>query len=164
MSHLKTSFISTSNGNVCFWDKHEFTGEGVVCPIFYKPKQIVRKKKEYYINQNITKLENTDEANVHQVLEREIYYDDIFCSLSCCISWIEDHYYDPKYKNSKYILFNEYKCDNIRKSNHWRTLKKFGGFLTIEEFRKQDRFFEEIDFSYENNIRKYYYKELNFVQ
>lgn len=164
MSSTKKSLTSIAQCSVCFWDKHEFTGNGVSCPIFYKPKQIVRKKKEYYINQNITKLENIDQTTTHQVLEQEIYYDDIFCSLSCCLAWIDDHYYDPKYKNSKYILFNEYKCENIRKSNHWRTLKTFGGFLSIEEFRKQDRFFEETDFSYNNNLRKYSYKELTFVQ
>lgn len=153
-----------SKSKHCFWDKHEFVGKGVMCPIFYKPRQIVRKKREYYINQNITRdyeVENWDSTS--KIIPTEIFYDDMFCSVECCLAWIEDHHNDPKYQNSKQILVNELYRNNhtlVNSANHWRLLKAFGGFLSIEVFRKFNIFYEEDDTTYENNSRVVKYKEV----
>lgn len=172
--------FSIANGNYCFWDKHEFIGTGIKCPIFYKPKQIVRRKKEYYINRNVARIDEINKIGIDQIIKEEIYYDDIFCSVQCCLAWIDDHHYDPKYQNSRYILQNEISdseahgvraCDlnnarsvGIQKANHWRTLIAFGGFLTITEFRKHNKIYEIEDVQYLNNTLKQIYKEVNFVQ
>lgn len=159
---------SCSNVQFCFWDKHDFEGPGVMCPIFYKPKQIVRKKREYYLNQNISRHSNEEltepvskDFKSVKIIKEEFYYDDMFCSYKCCLAWIEDNYKDPKYKYSKSILYNELFSKNIKhivKANHWRTLKKFGGFLSIEDFRGELTNYEKIDSFYDddNKIREKY--------
>lgn len=147
---------------MCFWDKHEFEGEGVMCPIFYKPKQIVKKKREYYINENV---ENDSKIidDIFKINKNEIFYDDKFCSVNCCLAWIEDNNTNPKYKNSKYILFKEIaKLDTKipMKANHWKTLKIFGGFLDIEEFRKMSSRYKLEDSYFKNNVYNFKFKKI----
>lgn len=165
MDHNKVYQI-TEDVKFCFWDKHEFTGCGVMCPIFYKPKQVVRRKKEYYINQNISRtspIVDTSSAFVtNKVIDCEIYYDDMFCSHECCLAWINSNSHDPKYKNSKQILFNETLFnDTIPKAaSHWKTLKKFGGFLDIDEFRSMKSRYEMKDYFFENGKTKEIFNEV----
>lgn len=128
---------TAAKSQVCFWDKHPFTGKGVMCPISYKPAQCVRKKKEYIINENIEYFQVKNQVSCKP---QYIIYDDMFCSLQCCLAWIEDNCTKPKYKNSKHIVYNELmkensNCLKLEPASDWRTLKTFGGFQTIEEFR-----------------------------
>lgn len=147
------------NAKFCYWDKHEFNNLGVLCPIFYKPRQVIRKKKEYYINENIEY--NKPVLKNEIVTEPIIYYDDKFCSYNCCIAWLDDNFHNPKYKNSKQILYNELLQKNIpipKKANHWRLLKSFGGPLEIEIFRKFDITYEIEDEKFSSCVKKYDYK------
>lgn len=163
--------VSSNKSEYCFWDKQPFTTKPVHCPIFYKSKQVVRKKKEYYINQNVIRTHEPTNENtsflIHEINSEKIYYDDVFCSISCCMAWIEDQVNNPKYKLSKQILINELLINgkNIpKKANHWKTLKIFGGFLSIEDFRKNTKTFEVIDNNYNTlNIMEENYQEvINF--
>lgn len=152
----------SKNSSYCFWDKHPFDGKGVMCPIFYKPRQIVRQKGEYYINQNICRSQVVEENVL--TLKEEIFYDEMFCSAECCFAWIEDNSMNHKYKNSKYIMQNEMMKTNpdftVKAANHWRTLNAFGGFFSIEDFRKHQNIFKKIDYFYEENCLKEIYKEV----
>lgn len=162
----------------CFWDKHEFETGGIMCPIEYKPKQIVRKKKEYYMNQNVPEnyTEKTTEGEDPVVISAEFFFDDMFCSLECCLAWIEDNAQNPKYSKSKHILYRIYDMKNktlpLRPANHWRTLKKFGGFLSIQEFRSFSNFYTEKDqenYPLENSqhsqhfLKTHVYQKINYV-
>lgn len=150
-THSSTSPLTNVNNQsiVCFWDKHTFDGEGVMCPIAYKPKQIVHKKREYYINQN-TKNNTEIPSTVQKILEEEILYMDKFCSNSCLLAWIEDNQNNPVYKQSMFILANKLLCKLPIPANHWKTLKSFGGFLDIDTFRTTNSVYELKDISYEN--------------
>ncbi|QIH04967.1 putative zinc-finger DNA binding protein [Dasineura jujubifolia toursvirus 2a] len=169
MSHKTKNFINhNNNSSYCFWDKHPFEGNGVMCPISYKPKQIVHKKKEYYINQNVirTKLNSdisSNDTNSKFKIEEEINYSDKFCSIPCLISWIEDQWNNPIYNQSKYILNNECLRNGIeipKCANHWKTLKSFGGFLTIDEFRTTNILYKLIDSKYnKDGYKEEFYKE-----
>lgn len=149
----------SKNSNICFWDKHYFEGKKIHCPIFYKPKQVVRKKREYYFNQNICK-DNNGHSPETSIIKEEIFFDDVFCSYECCLAWIDDNSNNPKYKNSKQILFNIFDVPLNRKANHWKTLENFGGFLTIEQFRKFDKTFIEVDNKYVDNFSTTSYREI----
>lgn len=169
MDNLKES--SCKNIKFCFWDKHHFEGKGVMCPLYYKPKQIVRKKKEYYMNQNINRnsvINQNTNFQIFKIINEEIFYDDMFCSNECCLAWIEDNHLNPKYKNSKQILFNEIlkeKKEIPNKSNNWKIIDKFGGFLDIQEFRENKKTYNKVDFFYKDQILVEKYKEIiNYVK
>lgn len=158
MSKNKDNIYCSKNSKICFWDKHYFEGEKIHCPIFYKPKQVVRNKREYYFNQNICK--NNIQSPETRIIKEEIYFDDVFCSYECCLAWIDDNSHNPKYKNSKQILFNIFDVPLNRKANHWKTLENFGGFLTIEQFRNFDKIFIEEDNKYVDFFQQKKYKEI----
>jgi hypothetical protein len=133
----------------CFWDKHPFAvnvNKEVKCPIAYKPAQIVHKKREYYINQNVSACDTKVGEGV-KVIQESITYTDTFCSERCLLAWINENACNPLYKNSKYIFYKEYYKKNgygkVYPANHWRTLNAFGGFMTIEQFRSCNKNYEE---------------------
>lgn len=153
--------VVTKKSKICFWDKHKFDNEPVYCPIFYKPKQIVKKKNDYYINQNVIKDHKNKED---EIIKEEIFYDCVFCSRSCCLAWIEDNFNNPKYQQSRYIFFNNFDYGNVFKSNHWETLIDFGGFLTLEQFRENKHHYELEDSYYDNGFLKKKYREvINYI-
>ena len=151
---LKTCNISVidfnSNKNVnilkyhCFWCRHPFTSSPIGCPVSHKPRTI---KKHYVseINQiEYTMEENMLKSNSKSTEDKDIYFTDgIFCSFNCCRAFIEDNkYINNKYDNSMMLLLKMYKeltgqqPTNITMAPHWRTIKQYGGHLTINEFRK----------------------------
>jgi hypothetical protein len=74
----------------------------------------------------------------------ESYYvtDGIFCSFNCCMAFINENKHNKLYANSKMLLLQLYNTLNetnrelINSAPHWRTLKSYGGFITIEKFRQ----------------------------
>ena len=64
----------------------------------------------------------------------------VFCSFPCCLAFLKDHANDPLFKNSKSLLYSLYfKLFSIemqaKAAPSWKTLKVYGGQLSIEEFR-----------------------------
>lgn len=150
----------------CFWDKHPFEGNGVRCPIFYKPKQLIKTKREYVINENVSEADSQDDyPSVREIKKKEIVYDDMFCSDRCCLAWIEDNFQNSRYKQSKFIFYNECLKSNkplVKKANDWRTLAAFGGWQTIKEFREDYSIFEKAAMSIENDsVKTKYIKKIN---
>lgn len=167
MNQLKNNTVvfsvNASKSNYCFWDKHEFSGKVIQCPISFKPKQVIRKKKEYQLNYGISKTENIPE-NIYKIIDDKIEYDDCFCSKECCLAWIIDNINVPRYIHSKQIFMNEIANEEeIQKAPHWRLLKKFGGFLSIENFRKGNVTYEKIETIYDGESQSFItnYKEGN---
>lgn len=144
----------------CFWCKHSFSNKPLGCPIKYVNHRIEKSyisnitKDKYYMKENVTKqkLENVLQVkNSMEVkpIETEHYVTDgIFCSFNCIIAFVNDHSYDPFYRESKtltYTMYNEIVGKDVKKikaSPHWRLLKTYGGPLSIDEFRKTLNIFE----------------------
>jgi len=108
--------FSKENGNKnkieCWWCKHSFSNKPLGIPLC--------ENEEGYIT------------------------DGCFCSIECIITYIHSTR-DIKYKNSieliNKIFIENYNKDieemNIIPAHDWKLLEKFGGFLTINEFRSE---------------------------
>ena len=131
----------------CFWCKHSFKNRPIGCPIKFLPS-ILRKsyfsqitKEKYVINQlvdNMEKITLTPEMNV---IKREIYLTDgIFCSFPCCLAFIKDNLHNDLYTKSENFLQQIFSTvfsttTSINSAPHWRLLQKFGGFMSISQFK-----------------------------
>lgn len=133
----------------CFWCRHSIpeNKNGIGCPIKYIPNKCNKtyyseiSKDIYSIKQNITPKKGNEikDENVH--VQKNDYYltDGIFCSFNCCMAWINDNSHNSLYDMSKILLLsifhNLYNLYVIEEAPHWRKLRKYGGELTIEQFR-----------------------------
>jgi hypothetical protein len=126
-------------GSHCFWDRHIITSDkAVVCPIRYKPKQIVKIYKSEISNDVYTIKENVPsdlQTGSFKVINEQYETDGLFCSLNCCLAFIKDNKHDIRYNHSEVLLYKNLK-QTIVPAPHWRTLIEYGGTLTIKEFRK----------------------------
>jgi hypothetical protein len=93
----------------CYWCSHQFNNQPLGCPIEYK-------------------------TNAYTT-------DGIFCSFNCCLAHINNNPHNKMYEYSNVLLhqiyFKLFGQDNtIKPASEWRLLEKYGGPLTIEEFRQ----------------------------
>ncbi len=68
----------------------------------------------------------------------------IFCSPSCCKSYIKSTEFRYYKKNDCHYLLNFmmkycYNITDIKEAPDWRVLKEFGGWMNIEDFRKNQQ-------------------------
>jgi hypothetical protein len=140
----------------CWWCKHSFEGSSWGCPL-----QLAAHVSHHTYVSAISKTRYTlAEKTTSDPQERCSYITDgSFCSMNCCYAWAQDNDSKPEYSTTKYLLtkmYNqacvpkqcvEFVCDKDgpRQSSdhvlppaapHWRLLRRFGGYLTIEQFRK----------------------------
>jgi len=158
MNDLLTSTMLPKSTNVsCFWCKHCFQSSPIGCPVSYLSNKVTKvyhseiTKDEYRITDNITKkrkemLNNLMEKHNSQftILDNHSNYfvvDGIFCSFNCCLAFIKSRRDSDFYKLSESLLYTMYKDifktkhAKIKPAPHWRLLEKFGGPLSIENFR-----------------------------
>lgn len=146
----------------CFWDHHTFDTVGIFCPLSYRPKQVaklgqteVKQRSKnisdlnidnFMIKENIPK--NKDISTLNNIIEiTDAYYevDGIFCSPECCLAFINDQKTKvggSKYFDSKRLLYNMLnltKEEDIFPANDFRLLKCYGGNLSIEQFRNNNK-------------------------
>jgi hypothetical protein len=170
---------STTN---CFWCRHAFEGKPISCPISYKNNQIEKDyfseitKDRYTLKENIdmSKFEQMNDvcrtnSNI-KIIKKDYYISDgIFCSFNCCLSFINDNKNNSFYKNSKCLLLLILKKTTgetvITPAPSWRLLDRYGGSLSIEQFRTcfnrlqyfhlniVHTHFRPIGFSYFSNIK-----------
>jgi len=143
----------------CFWCRHSFDTKGIGCPINYVPNTIIKEyfseisRGDYVIKEHITKNKKT-KLN----MKRKNYYisDGIFCSFNCVLAFINDRSYNKLYDQSKTLIhkiLKEITTDEtfeIDPAPHWRLLNKYGGYMSIEEFR--------------NSFNKSYFEEYGMIQ
>jgi len=143
--HIKDLLASPINvTNIrCFWDHHLFDGEGVFCPISYKPRQVAKVTDDHIIKENIYKTKKIKCSNT--IIElNDAYYevDGVFCSPECCLAFINDKKLQPggsKYFESERLLYNMLGITSgkLRPANSiYGVLAAYGGELSIEDFRK----------------------------
>lgn len=129
--------VSTVGNNpnplYCFWDRHPITTDKPIhCPI-EKIQTPQIKTYTSHINGKPYKIQDS----INLKMEYDQYYvDGAFCSIECCLAFIEENKSNPLYQYSEHYLrdiftFNDQKC-----APHWRLLENYGGNMTIEEFRK----------------------------
>jgi hypothetical protein len=167
IKHVKElwTFPHNINHNIanirCHWDHHTFEGIGIFCPLSYRPKQVAK------IGQNEIKIRSTggvSDSNINSFMIKEnvpkckdvstnknlieitdAYYevDGVFCSPECCLAFINDE--KTKVGGSKYsdsersLHFMLGLTSRISPANNFRLLKDYGGNLTIEQFRKNNK-------------------------
>lgn len=146
----------------CYWDHHTFEGIGIFCPLSYRPKQVAKigqneikcntntKYNESDINsftikENIPKYKDVTTLDKNLIEITDAYYevDGVFCSPECCLSYINDEKSKVggfKYFESERLLhFMLGLTDRISPANHYRLLKEYGGNLTIDQFRRNNK-------------------------
>ncbi len=173
---VPTMICRFSNGQIpndtnidCFWCKHSFENAPIGCPTRFVSSQLCKRyvseitKDTYTIKENLTTAKKTSMVESEKpegisitLIDKDYYETDgIFCSFNCALAWIEDMRHDPMYTQSKQLLFRMYTDTygkyptDIIKSPHWRLLRRFGGTMDIEEFRKK---FNSVDYSLYNKI------------
>ena len=101
------------------------------CPI---EKRHTPQIKNYisHINGKPYKIQDSNQPEKTQ----EYYVDGIFCSVECCLAFIEDQHHDPMYRNAEFYLRELYAVEGRKSAPHWRLLETYGGNMSIEEFRK----------------------------
>lgn len=133
----------------CFWCKNPFNSLAIGCPIQHKPQRVV-KSYTSNINQHTYDIKEPFDGvsafiDPEQMsLDKKSYYqtDGVFCSFNCCHSFIQDNRTNELYSNSNMLLvkmYNQIFNTNITKISpapHWKTLKHYGGWLDIVEFRE----------------------------
>ena len=147
-------------GYKCYWCRHSFTTTSIGCPIRYISSNVTKRyhsevsKDDYTINENITTYKNNLMSNINLfvtknkatlTINKGNYYetDGIFCSFNCCKAFIKDNKHINLYELSENLLIKLYtdmnesdiKSIKINPAPHWRLLKDYGGYLTIEQFR-----------------------------
>jgi len=130
----------------CFWCRYSFEGEPIGCPIEYVPNTAIKKyfseisRDNYVIKEHITSNKNILDS---LVLKKKNYYisDGVFCSFNCALAFAKDNKHKKMYDNSIILLNKIMKkiTDNLKfeidPAPHWRLLKDYGGYMSIDEFR-----------------------------
>lgn len=155
----------------CFWCRSEFSYKPISCPIDYIPHRLLKSyhseitKDKYLLRESVSNhqvhvIQQTSRegmgyltTNTSVSVQMRDYYlvDGIFCSFNCCLSFIKDNKTNPLYCQSENFLmkiFFDIFGNNIsppKPAPSWRLLKKYGGHLTIEEYRKNFYKVEYID-------------------
>lgn len=183
---------SASNQGIrCHWDHHTFDGIGIFCPLTYRPKQVAKvgqyevklrsttgalysnSVNNFMIKENIPKCKDvstvgSQNKNLIEITDAFYEVDGIFCSPECCLAFINDEKSKAggsKFYDSERLLhFMLNLTTRIFPANHFRLLKEYGGSLTIEQFRKNNR-----SFKYEYNgstvlISHLFEKKINLCQ
>ena len=172
---LQESCLPVKTDISCFWCKHAFTTTPIGCPIRYIPAKVTKAyyseitKDTYQITDNLTPLrkkgipalmeKHDSKFEIHDNNDEYFLTDGVFCSFNCCISFINEmKSYNSLYEQSKGLLLSLYsslfETDEpiIHPAPHWRLLKSYGGYLTIEEFRNS---FDKVEYQ---DIKDYVHK------
>jgi hypothetical protein len=147
----------------CHWDHHSFNGVGIFCPLNYKPKQVAKigqndiKQRitgtsenfnNYMIKENIPRCKDISTFNKNIMELTDAYYevDGVFCSPECCLAYINEKstskVLGSQYSESERLLYFMLGLTpeaKIFPANNFRLLKEYGGNLTIEQFRKNNK-------------------------
>ncbi len=134
----------------CWWCKYPFDTPPWGCPI--KLKSAINtvdylssiSKTKY----NIVEKRETDNKNACVYIT-----DGMFCSVNCCSGWIEDNKKKTEYSQSAFLLLKMYRQINNKRliespvvptaAPDWRLLERFGGYLSIHQFRED---FDKIEY------------------
>lgn len=115
----------------CFWDRHPFTSPPIFCPVEKIHKPLI---KNYVSNINGKTYKIQDSMQESEIQEYNV--DGVFCSVECCLAFIDEYRHNPMYQNSEYFIREIFPTSEYKRAPHWRILTEYGGNQSIEEFRK----------------------------
>lgn len=134
MKDFTTGSLPITTDKPCWWCRESFQTHPIGAPLKYHPH--VKEGKIYDVCKcNLDKLNFNSETN--DFFETE----GIFCSFPCVKAWIsEKAKTDVKYRHSGELLTQLYyklygKIEILPKAPSWKLINKWGGHLTINEFR-----------------------------
>lgn len=136
--------------SACWWCTYKFDSAPIGAPIRYVSsigERTIALLQQQNCSSHIVIRETVDtdidSSKTLKVLPKNYYVvTGCFCSFNCCLAFIRDKKKEKEYKFSELYLNNIKKTltNNIDEylypASHWLTLKKFGGSLSIEEFRR----------------------------
>jgi hypothetical protein len=176
---LGTSPFEENNNVVCFWDTEPINNTSLVfgCPISHvsdvgmNSYYSVITKDFYKISENLPPgmIDIKQKLGEVDIVENDYYLSDgIFCSPFCAKAFIKNNKGNPLYVKSEFLLSTIYRKmtgdeSYIKSSPHWRMLKKFGGPMSIEQFRDQSKncIYNKTEFV--QKMCKNIYKPMGFV-
>lgn len=130
---ISTVFPQNFSNCNCFWDRHPLTLDKppVYCPI---EKRHTPRIKNYvsHINGKTYKIQDS----MQTALSHEYFVDGVFCSVECCLAFIEENRHVSLYENSELFLREVYNLREQKSAPHWRLLTAYGGNMSIDEFRQ----------------------------
>ncbi|CAL44713.1 21.8 kD Zn-finger/nucleic acid binding [Spodoptera frugiperda ascovirus 1a] len=136
--------VDCTQSNTCWWDTEPLVENApkYTCPVRFRTSQRHHSKNGYRFNESVP-LRDTDAHSPGRV-----DYVGSFCSLSCTLSWcVRESLVEPMYSNSV-TLINLYCMRNgielPKEARTYTLLKKYGGPLTIEEFRENSTDIEHV--------------------
>jgi hypothetical protein len=164
IKHVKElwTFPTNKMKNIrCHWDHHVFDGIGIFCPLTYRPKQVAKIGQNdvktranngvsdpnisYMIKENVPMCKDVSNLGKNLIEITDAYYevDGVFCSPECCLAFINEEKSKvggSKYTDSERLLhFMLGLTSRISPANHFRLLLPYGGNLTIEQFRNNNK-------------------------
>ena len=163
-------FLKKNETMCCFWCRHPFDFKILSCPIefichkVYKQYYSEISKNKFLLQESINtnhllhEKTSTNPENIEIKKQLNGYYlsDGIFCSFNCLLSFIHENKHVTLYSQSEnltnkiyYDLFPE--GLSIVPAPHWRMLSKYGGTMSIEDFRKS---FNKVEYLTKNDYVK----------
>lgn len=143
----------------CFWCRECFRTTPIGCPIKFYPGNIYIKYKSISSDNFYEVIEQRQRQSDEDSDKSYYQTDGIFCSFNCCKAFIDENNENPLYSESNTLLvkmYNDFTGKNahfILPAPHWRTLKCYGGFIDINEFRKT---FDKIEYKDYGTIRDFF--------
>jgi hypothetical protein len=145
--------LPSSTTKPCWWCRHTFQTSPIGCPMKYNPHKVSGVEKDRYD-------QKMKEVGLSSCDDQNDFFETtgIFCSFPCCKAYIFDQKNSLKYNESSTLLsllFHKLsgKPPNFPKAPLWKTLKDYGGHLSIFEFRET---FGRIEYSPSINTRRPY--------
>lgn len=139
-------FLPLTTEVPCWWCREEFKTMPIGIPLHYHVKN----------TKNQAKFQNLFSGNEeYNTIEDFFETEGVFCSFPCCKAFIIEN--SPKcYSNSTTLLTLLYykiygKLINIEQAPSWKILTKWGGHLSIEEFRSS---FQQIEYLTTPNFKR----------
>ncbi len=133
----------------CWWCKHMFDAPPWGCPLRIEAS-IIERKYTSAISKTSYTLREKEESDIN----KEIMYvtDGMFCSINCCKAWAVSNKKNNMYSQTPFLLHKMYNqvrgksddwIDLPPAAPDWRLLERFGGYLSIHQFRQD---FDKIEY------------------
>lgn len=145
----------TQTRSDCWWCTFSFDTPPIGCPVRYVHAKARRSYTSEINKEHHTIYGELPSSDIKEDDKTKLvspgYYETIgaFCSFNCCQAYIDTRKHDALYDDSFILLRRLYRDivgktpQNLIPAPHWSLLTKFGGNMSLEEFRNS---FENMHF------------------
>ncbi len=138
-----------SSSSWCWWCKHSCNGPLYACPLSDNPATLKKTYKStisktvHVLKDAVASTSTVDDSEDNIEIERptlSYVTTGTFCSFNCVVSYILDNSHDADFDKSLELLSSillDGGVDTLPPpAPNWKLLKRFGGHIDIESFRK----------------------------